>query len=161
MFVTKPKICLQGNTDIFRDIGAIEPLKKVASCPNAIASKFAAQALRLIGETVPHKLSQQVPLWSIEDVREWVKQIGFGEYENSFYEAKVDGDLLLQLTTENLKEDLGISNGIRRKRFERELQNLKKVHITFKITHFTLFHTYPKKLEFKKQLTSTNFFLKL
>ena len=117
----------QGNTDIFREIGAIEPLKKVASCPNAIASKFAAQALRLIGEAVPHKLSQQVPLWSIEDVREWVKQIGFGEYENSFYEAKVDGDLLLQLTTENLKVDLGITNGIRIKRFERELQNLKKM----------------------------------
>lgn len=117
----------QGNTDIFREIGAIEPLKKVASCPNAVASKFAAQALRLIGETVPHKLSQQVPLWSIEDVREWVKQIGFGEYEHSFFDAKVDGDLLLQLTTENLKEDLGITNGIRRKRFERELQNLKKM----------------------------------
>ena len=33
----------QGNTEIFREIGAIEPLKKVASCPNAIASKFAAQ----------------------------------------------------------------------------------------------------------------------
>lgn len=117
----------QGNTEIFREIGAIEPLKKVASCPNAIASKFAAQALRLIGETVPHKLSQQVPLWSIEDVREWVKQIGFGEYEHSFYDAKVDGDLLLQLSEENLKEDLGITNGIRRKRFERELQNLKKM----------------------------------
>lgn len=117
----------QGNTEIFREIGAIEPLKKVASCPNAIASKFAAQALRLIGETVPHKLSQQVPLWSIEDVREWVKQIGFGEYEHSFFDAKVDGDLLLQLTEEHLRQDLGIVNGIRRKRFERELQNLKKM----------------------------------
>lgn len=40
----------QGSTDIFREINAIEPLKIVASCPNAIASKFAAQALRLIGE---------------------------------------------------------------------------------------------------------------
>lgn len=65
----------QGKSDLFREIGAIEPLKKVASCPNAIASKFAAQALRLMGEEVPHKLSQQVPLWSIEDVREWVKQV--------------------------------------------------------------------------------------
>lgn len=117
----------QGNTEIFREIGAIEPLKKVASCPNAIASRFAAQALRLIGEEVPHKLSQQVPLWSTEDVREWVKQIGFGEYEQSFYDSKVDGDLLLQLSEENLRNDLGISNGIRRKRFERELQNLKKM----------------------------------
>ncbi len=50
-------------------------LKKVASCPNAIASKYAAQALQLIGEEIPHKLSQQVPLWTIEDVKEWVKQV--------------------------------------------------------------------------------------
>lgn len=63
----------------------------------------------------------------MEDVREWVKQIGFGEYEHSFYDSKVDGDLLLQLTESNLKEDLGVINGIRRKRFERELQNLKKM----------------------------------
>lgn len=84
-------------------------------------------ALRLIGEDVPHKLSQQVPLWSVEDVREWVKQIGFGEYEHNFFDSRVDGDLLLQLTEGNLKEDLGMVNGIRRKRFERELQNLKKM----------------------------------
>ncbi|XP_055688007.1 NAD(+) hydrolase sarm1 isoform X5 [Lutzomyia longipalpis] len=117
----------QGNTEIFREIGAIEPLKNVASCPNAIASKFAAQALRLIGEEVPHKLSQQVPLWTTEDVREWVKQIGFGDYERNFYESRVDGDLLLQLNEENLREDIGIVNGIQRKRFMREMQNLKKM----------------------------------
>lgn len=117
----------QGNTEIFREIGAIESLKKVASCPNAVASKYAAQALRLIGEEVPHKLSQQVPLWSIEDVREWVKQIGFSEYANNFYESRVDGDLLLQISEENLKEDIGLQNGIKRKRFTRELQQLKKM----------------------------------
>lgn len=117
----------QGNTEIFREIGAIEPLKIVASCPNAIASKFAAQALRLIGEEVPHKLSQQVPLWSVEDVKEWVKQIGFAEYEKNFCESRVDGDLLLQLNDENLRDDIQISNGIRRRRFRRELENLKKM----------------------------------
>ncbi|XP_076296862.1 sterile alpha and armadillo motif isoform X5 [Lasioglossum baleicum] len=117
----------QGNTEIFREIGAIEPLKKVASCPNAIASKYAVQALRLIGEEIPHKLSQQVPLWSTEDVREWVKQTGFAECAQNFVESRVDGDLLLQLTEENLKEDIGLTNGIRRRRFTRELQNLKKM----------------------------------
>jgi hypothetical protein len=117
----------QGKTEIFGEIGAIEPLKKVASCPNAVASRYAAQALRLIGEEVPHKLSQQVPLWSTEDVREWVKQIGFAEYAGNFVESRVDGDLLLQLTEENLKDDIGITNGIRRRRFTRELQNLKKM----------------------------------
>lgn len=117
----------QGNTDIFHEIGAIEALKTVASCPNAIASKFAAQALRLIGETVPHKLSQQVPLWSVEDVQEWVKQIGFGNYLQQFEESQVDGDLLLKLNEDNLRNDIGISNGILVERFERELQNLKRM----------------------------------
>ncbi|XP_013789221.1 sterile alpha and TIR motif-containing protein 1-like isoform X1 [Limulus polyphemus] len=106
----------QGNTAIFREIGAIEALKKVASSPNAIASKYAAQALQLIGEEVPHKLSQQVPLWTVEDVREWVKQISFSQYCNEFANSRVDGDLLLQLTEEMLKEDIGIKNGILRKR---------------------------------------------
>lgn len=117
----------QGNTDIFHEIGAIEALKTVASCPNAIASKFAAQALRLIGETVPHKLSQQVPLWSVEDVQEWVKQIGFCNYLTKFEESQVDGDLLLKLNHDNLRNDIGIGNGILLKRFERELQNLKRM----------------------------------
>lgn len=106
----------QGNTNIFAEINAIESLKKVASCPNAVASKYAAQALRLIGEIVPHKLSQQVPLWSSEDVEEWVKQIGFQEIVESIIESRVDGDLLLQLTEENLKEDIGLTNGIKRRR---------------------------------------------
>lgn len=114
-------------TDIFREIGAVEPLKVVASCPNAVASKFAAQALRLMGEEVPHKLSQQVPLWSVEDVREWVKQIGFGGYEQDFSQSRVDGDLLLQLSEENIRDDIGIKNGIHRQRFRRELESLMKM----------------------------------
>ncbi|XP_076364418.1 NAD(+) hydrolase SARM1-like isoform X2 [Tachypleus tridentatus] len=117
----------QGNTAIFHDIGAVEALKKVASSPNAIASKYAAQALQLIGEEIPHKLSQQVPLWTVEDVREWVKQINFSQYCNEFTTSRVDGDLLLQLTEEMLKEDIGIKNGILRKRFLRELSLLKRM----------------------------------
>jgi len=59
----------------FVEIGAVEPLKRIASSPSPIASKYAAQALRIIGEEVPHKLTPQVPLWSVEDVRQWVKQV--------------------------------------------------------------------------------------
>lgn len=117
----------QGNTKLFTEIGAIDSLKKVASSPNGIASKYAAQTLRLIGEEVPHKLSQQVPTWSVEDVREWVKQIGFPQYADSFTESRVDGDLLLQLSEEMLKEDIQMRNGILRRRFLRELTNLKRV----------------------------------
>ncbi|CAL8120493.1 unnamed protein product [Orchesella dallaii] len=117
----------QGITSVFKEIHAIEPLKRVASSPNALASKFAAQALKLIGETVPHKLSQQVPLWSTEDVREWVIQKGFDKYANSFMASRVDGDLLLQLTEDMLKDDIEMENGILRKRFMRDLRHLKKM----------------------------------
>ncbi|CAL1284299.1 unnamed protein product [Larinioides sclopetarius] len=117
----------QGNTNVFHDIGVVNALKKVASSPNAIASKYAAQALQLIGEQVPHKLSQQVPLWTVEDVVEWVKQIGFSRFSQEFLNSKVDGDLLLQLSEKSLSEDIGIANGILRKRFQRELNQLKRL----------------------------------
>ena len=69
----------------------------------------------------------QVPLWSSEDVKEWVKQIGFAAYSDSFTESQVDGDLLLQLTEEMLCDDIGLGKAILRKRFMRELSLLKKM----------------------------------
>lgn len=117
----------QGNLEVFRDIQAIEPLKQVASSPNAISSKWAAHALRLMGEEVPHKLSQQVPLWQANDVQEWVKQIGFGQYAEAFITSRVDGDLLLQIGEDHLHYDIGITNGILRQRFLRELRRLRQI----------------------------------
>ena len=60
---------------MFYDIEVIEPLRKVASSPDSVASRLASEALKLIGEEVPHKLSQQVPLWSVEDVAHWVSEV--------------------------------------------------------------------------------------
>ena len=68
---------------IFHEIGAVEPLKHVASSTNKLASKFAAQALQIIGETVPYKLSQQVPLWTTADVCHWLEQV-----RDNFFSAK-------------------------------------------------------------------------
>ena len=97
-FCMEAEIKKQSNsTDMLIDIGCVGPLKKLASGPNGIAAKYAAQTLRLLGEEVPHKLSQQVPTWSTEDVKEWVKQIGFSDFAESFESSRVDGDLLLQL----------------------------------------------------------------
>ncbi|XP_043196439.1 NAD(+) hydrolase sarm1-like isoform X3 [Amphibalanus amphitrite] len=117
----------QGCPEIFDEIGAIEPLKQVASSPNAVASKYAAQALRTLGKEVPHKLSQQVPLWSVQDVKEWVKQIDYASFSDAFEESRVDGDLLLRMSENMLTNDIGISNSILCKRFMRELNNLKKM----------------------------------
>ena len=116
----------EGKEGVFEEIGAIDALKKVASSPNGIASKYAAQALRTLGEDIPHKLSQQVPTWSVKDVKEWVKQIGFSNVSEVFEESRVDGDLLLLLSEQNLREDIHMTNGIHRRRFLRELTNLRK-----------------------------------
>lgn len=117
----------QGQTRLFKDIGAVEPLRKLGSSPIALASKFACQALRLIGEKQPHKLSQQVPLWTNDDVSEWVSQVGFEPFRLRFNESGVDGDLLLQLDEQMLERDIGIQNGIIRRRFLRELASLKRI----------------------------------
>ena len=51
---------------------------KLASSPDSVASRLrlTSEALKLIGEEVPHKLSQQVPPWSVEDVAHWVSEVG-------------------------------------------------------------------------------------
>ena len=66
---------LDGRVQVFHEIDAVEPLKKLASSPNTVASKLAAEALKVIGEKIPHKLTQQVPLWTVEDVSYWVSQV--------------------------------------------------------------------------------------
>ncbi|KAK3085111.1 hypothetical protein FSP39_024537 [Pinctada imbricata] len=115
----------QGKKEMFYEIGAIEPLKRVASSPNTIASKLAGEALKILGENIPHKLSQQVPVWTVDDVVFWVQQIGYGDYASKFGTCKVDGDLLLTITDEELSDSIGVDCRITRKRFLRDLKELK------------------------------------
>ena len=68
----------------------------------------------------------QVYNWSVDDVLIWVKRIGFGGYVQAFSDLRVDGDILLELDDQQLKEDIGVTNGILRKRFLRELTQLKR-----------------------------------
>ncbi|KAK7471647.1 hypothetical protein BaRGS_00035694, partial [Batillaria attramentaria] len=112
----------QDRKEILYEIDAVEPLKWLASTPNSTASRLAGQALRILGESVPHKLSQQVPLWTTEDVVHWV---GFGDYGEGFRSCQVDGDLLLRLTEDELMDSIEMSCAITRKRFLRELRDLK------------------------------------
>lgn len=65
----------QQKLEILQEIHAIEALKEVASSPDEVAAKFASEALTIIGEEVPYKLSQQVPCWSISDVQYWVEKV--------------------------------------------------------------------------------------
>ncbi|XP_060881158.1 NAD(+) hydrolase sarm1-like [Metopolophium dirhodum] len=111
----------------FRSISAVEPLKKLAGSLNDVTSGLAAQALRSIGEQVPRPLSQKVPLWTVEDVLQWTKSNGFGEWAERLVGNQMDGNWLLTLTEECLKQPDGIQNGIMRKRFMRELHKLKQL----------------------------------
>ncbi|GFR69173.1 sterile alpha and TIR motif-containing protein 1 [Elysia marginata] len=115
----------QGRIEVLYDIGAVEPLKWLASTPNRVASKLAGQALKIIGEEIPHKLSQQVPLWTPADVAHWTAQVGFGAYTEKFEACQVDGDLLLRLTDQELTDSIDMACSVTRKRFLRELRDLK------------------------------------
>jgi len=76
--------------------------------------------------TVVVTAENEVPLWSVEDVSRWVQQAGFQDFCDSFTDLRVDGDMLLQLTEQEIKDDIGLTNGILRKRFMRDLKELKK-----------------------------------
>ena len=64
--------------------------------------------------------------WSVEDVVRWLRRRGFGDLVDTFSEMLVDGDLLLQLSEKDLKECLGVKNGIVRKRLWREMRKLMR-----------------------------------
>lgn len=115
----------QGKKDVFYEIGAIEPLKRLASNPNPTTSKLASEALKTIGEELPHKLSQQVPIWTVEDVVFWVNRTGYEEFAECFSKCKVDGDLLLTLNEDDLACSVGMKCKITQKRFQRDVKDLK------------------------------------
>ncbi|XP_076453132.1 NAD(+) hydrolase SARM1-like [Babylonia areolata] len=115
----------QDRKEVLYDVGAVEGLRWLASNPRSVATRLAAQALSILGEEVPHKLSRQVPLWSVDNVLQWVTQVGFGGYVEGFRTCQVDGDLLLRLTDTELMENVTMGCALTRKRFLRELKKLK------------------------------------
>ncbi|XP_030847926.1 sterile alpha and TIR motif-containing protein 1 isoform X2 [Strongylocentrotus purpuratus] len=115
----------QGRTKVFHDINVIGSLRQVASSNNEIASKLAIQALRTIGEEIPCKLSFNISCWSVKEVQMWVKTIGFASFGFGFENHKVDGDLLLTITETELMRDIEMESSLLRRRFLRELGQLK------------------------------------
>ncbi|XP_046719365.1 NAD(+) hydrolase SARM1 isoform X2 [Silurus meridionalis] len=116
----------QRNTKIFQEIGAVQSLKRIAMySSNATTLSLAKRALKMMGEDVPRRILSSVPNWKTVEVQTWLQQIGFSAYSDRFQELQVDGDLLLNITEENLINDLGMTSGITRKRFMRDLRVLK------------------------------------
>uniref|UniRef100_A0A8C5SN10 NAD(+) hydrolase SARM1 n=1 Tax=Laticauda laticaudata TaxID=8630 RepID=A0A8C5SN10_LATLA len=116
----------QKKTEIFAEIGAIQSLKRIVCySANGTTSMLAKRALCIMGEEVPRRLLPTVPNWKTPEVQKWLQQIGFVKYCARFLEHQVDGDLLLRLSEEDLQSDLAMSSSITRKRFFRELTELK------------------------------------
>ncbi|ETE57518.1 Sterile alpha and TIR motif-containing protein 1, partial [Ophiophagus hannah] len=114
------------SSTIFAEIGAIQSLKRIVCySANGTTSMLAKRALCSMGEEVPRRLLPTVPNWKTPEVQKWLQQIGFVKYCARFLEHQVDGDLLLRLSEEDLLSDLAMSSSITRKRFFRELTELK------------------------------------
>lgn len=62
--------------------------------------------------------------WNIEEVGKWLNNARLGEYVDTFKNENIDGEALLELTEEDLKE-MGFSIG-GKKTFLRNIKNLKK-----------------------------------
>ncbi|XP_053176621.1 NAD(+) hydrolase SARM1 [Scomber japonicus] len=116
----------QRNTKIFQQIGAVQSLKRIVMySSNGTACALAKRALRMMGEEVPRRMLSCVPNWKTCEVQTWLQQVGFSAFCDRFQELQVDGDLLLHITDEDLKTDLGMNAGLTRKRFLRDLRVLK------------------------------------
>ncbi|XP_061924084.1 NAD(+) hydrolase SARM1 [Entelurus aequoreus] len=116
----------QRNTKIFQEIGAVQSLKRmVMYSSNGTACSLAKRALRMMGEDVPKRILSCVPNWKTCEVQTWLQQVGFSAFTDRFQELQVDGDLLLNITEQDLITDLGMTAGLSRKRFLRDLRVLK------------------------------------
>ena len=63
--------------------------------------------------------------WTIEEVADWIAEIGFQQIRNIFVENYISGSELVELTNEELKEDLGVQALGARKAILREIKKLQ------------------------------------
>ncbi|KAE8622227.1 hypothetical protein XENTR_v10005152 [Xenopus tropicalis] len=118
--------CQQKNIKLFNEIGATQSLRRIVCyCADGTVSSLAKRALQMMGEEVPRRIARSVPNWKPLEVQHWLQQIGFSNYSENFLENQIDGDLLLRLTMSELRDDLNMTSSITRKRFMRELVELK------------------------------------
>ncbi|CAD5120838.1 DgyrCDS9392 [Dimorphilus gyrociliatus] len=127
-FAVEAAILVRKSDDIkvIEKIGAIPALKKVAGSCNKLAAKFALQALEAVGvRDVPNLLPNKVAYWSTCNVVQWLQLTGFSEFIELFEKEKIDGDLLLRLDDDMLRDGLGMNSCFARIKFLKALKDLK------------------------------------
>merc|ERR1719446_1783148 len=53
---------------------------------------------------------KETRLWSVTDVMRWLDTLALGQYKQSFKEASVDGEFLLELREEDMMQVLGMEH---------------------------------------------------
>ncbi|XP_024377826.1 uncharacterized protein [Physcomitrium patens] len=64
--------------------------------------------------------------WTVGETMEWLGQQGLARYATTFAQNNIDGKLLLQLTTDEVRDELQILNFGDRKKLELLIQELKR-----------------------------------
>jgi len=72
-----------------------------------------------------HSTHTDPATWSIDDVAAWLQDIGLEQLRESFTENEISGSELLDLTMDEIKEDLDVKKLGTRKALWREIQALK------------------------------------
>ena len=62
--------------------------------------------------------------WGVLDVSEWLTSIGLSAYSESFMREAIDGEVLLELTADDITGALGVSKLGHRKKLEKEIAQL-------------------------------------
>ena len=109
-----------------REIGAIPSLQEAAKQGSRLTGKFCCQALATCDVALPPYQCWDVLRWTSKNVSSWVEDIGLKQLAPSFEEHLVTGNILVDLTMEDLLE-IGFQSKVRCKWFLEEIRKLRCV----------------------------------
>lgn len=66
--------------------------------------------------------------WSVEDVSDWLRHLDLGEYIPRFKENHVDGQVLLVIQENDLKDEFHMNSFGHRKNFMKAVENLREMY---------------------------------
>lgn len=109
---------------VFESINALPHLKKSAKMGSRLTASLCVQALETCGESLPEYFCWDASSWTPFQVGCWVHDIGLKEQSPAFQAHLVTGNLLMDLTLEDLKE-LGFSSRLQSRWFLKEIERLR------------------------------------
>jgi len=74
------------------------------------------QRIREVEEAMKADFPADVKEWNIQHIVQWLDTLMLGQYRKAFEEAAIDGMFLLELTDEDLRDVLGITHQLHRKK---------------------------------------------